>query len=151
MTNYLTKEGLEELKNELEKLKKEDRVEIAERLKRAKEFGDLSENSEYIDAKDAQAKLETRIFELEEMLRNISLIKKNRNKDFVSIGSTIEVQKNGKAARYTIMGSEEADPEANKISNESPLGRAFIGKRVGEVVKVEIPSGKAEYKIMKIE
>jgi len=151
MQYHLTKEGLEKLKKELDYLKKEGRIEIAERLKRAKEYGDLSENSEYIDAKEAQDKLESRIFELEKIIRNAVLIKKSSQKNIVNIGSTIEVQKGLKTFRYTIVGSHEANPEANLISNESPLGKAFLGKKVGDVVEIETPSGKAKYKIVKIE
>ncbi|MBI2514989.1 transcription elongation factor GreA [Candidatus Wolfebacteria bacterium] len=149
--SYLTKEGLEELKTDLEKLKKEARADIAERLRRAKEYGDLSENSEYIDAKDAQAKVESRIFELEEMIRTAILIKKEKSKEVVSVGSTLEVKKDGKTLKYTIVGSEEANPAVNLISNESPLGRAFIGKRTGDTIEVDTPGGKVKYKITKIE
>jgi len=151
MQHHLTKEGLEKLRKEIEYLKKEGRREIAERLKRAKEYGDLSENSEYTDAKDAQSKLESRIFELEEIIRSAVLIKKNFRKDTVNIGSTVEAQKGIKTFRYTIVGSREARPEANLISNESPLGEAFLDKKVGDTVEIETPSGKAKYKITKIE
>jgi transcription elongation factor GreA len=151
MKYYVTKEALDEMQQELEHLKKDARAEIAERLRRAKEYGDLSENSEYIDAKDAQAKLEAKIFELEEAVRNAVVIKKNRNKETVRIGSTIEVQKNSKVIKYTIVGSEEANPGENLISNESPLGKAFLGKKVGEAVEIETPNGKIRYKILKIE
>ncbi len=148
---YLTKEGFKGLETELEQLKKDARVEIAERLKRAKEYGDLSENSEYADAKEAQSKLESRIFELEEIIRNAVLIKKNNQKNMVGIGSTIEAQKGLKTFKYTIVGSQEAKPEANLISNESPLGRAFLGKKIGDIIEINTPSGKAKYKIIKIE
>jgi transcription elongation factor GreA len=151
MQYHLTKEGLEKLKKELEYLKKEGRIEIAERLKRAKEYGDLSENAEYSEAKDEQAKLETRIFELEKIIRNAVIIRKSSQKDIVNIGSTIEVQKGVKKFKYTIVGSHEANPEANLISNESPLGKAFLGKKIGDEVEVETPSGKTKYKILKIE
>ena len=151
MKQYLTKERLEELKSELQKLKKEGRAEVAERLKKAKEYGDLSENSEYADAKDEQARIESNIFKLENMIRNAALIKKSSDKDSVDIGSTIEISKKGKNFKYTIVGSNEARPEANLISNESPLGEAFLGKKTGDVVKIETPSGKTEYKIVKIE
>lgn len=151
MTHYLSKESLEELKKELESLKKDGRMEIAERLKRAKEYGDLSENSEYTDAKDAQSKLESRIFELEEIIRSAVLIKKNSRKDMVGIGSTVEAQKGIKTFKYTIVGSREARPEANLISNESPLGQAFLGRKAGDVVEIETPNGKTKYKITKIE
>jgi transcription elongation factor GreA len=151
MTQYLSKERLEELKKEVEKLKKEGRIEIAEQLKRAREYGDLSENSEYSDAKEEQSKLESRIFGLEEIIRNAVIIKKSGPKEKVGIGSTIEVKKNGKVFQYTIVGSREANPETNLISNESPLGSAFLDKKAGETVKIETPSGKSEYKIVKID
>lgn len=151
MKYYLTRERLDELKTELERLKKEVRIEVSERLKRAKEFGDLSENAEYTDAKDEQARVESRIFELDNMLRNATIIKKTNGKEIVQIGSTVEVKKKDKICRYTIIGSNEARPEANLISNESPLGRAFLEKKVGDVVEVNTPNGKTEYKIMKIE
>ena len=151
MKQYLTKERLEELKSELQKLKKEGRAEVAERLKKAKEYGDLSENSEYADAKDEQARIESNIFKLENMIRNAALIKKSSDKDSVDIGSTIEISKKGKNFKYTIVGSNEARPEANLISNESPLGEAFLGKKTGDIVKIETPNGKTEYKIVKIE
>lgn len=150
MKNYLSKERLEELKAKLEFLKKDARREIAERLKRAKEYGDLSENSEYIDAKDAQAKLEGEIMELEETLRSAVVIRKDKN-GRVSIGSTVEAEKDGKKFRYTIVGREEADPAKSMISNESPLGRSFLGKEAGDVVEIIAPNGKAKYKITKIE
>ena len=151
MKYYLTTERLRELEAELERLKKDARADIADRLRRAKEYGDLSENSEYIDAKEAQAKLESEIFELEETIRNAVIIKKTKGKAQVEIGSTIEAHKNGKTHKFTIIGSEEANPEANLISNESPLGRAFLGKKPGEAVEVETPGGKTKYKIVKIE
>ncbi|MCX6703059.1 MAG: transcription elongation factor GreA [Candidatus Wolfebacteria bacterium] len=135
----------------MDKLKKEARVDIADRLKRAKEYGDLSENSEYIDAKDSQAKLETRIFELEEMIRNAVLIRKSKSKDVVAIGSTVKVQKNGKNTKYTIVGSEESNPVMNLISNESPLGKAFLTKKVGDAFEVQVPSGKIKYKVLSID
>ena len=150
MIHYLTKESLEELKKELEFLKKDGRMEVAERLKRAKEYGDLSENSEYSDAKEAQAKLESRIFELEELVRNAILIRKSLHKNIVSIGSTVKAQKGIKTFTYTIVGSREAKPEANLISNESPLGRAFLGKKVGDSVEIITPTGKTKYKIIEI-
>jgi len=149
--NYLSKDKYEELKIELERLKKEVRKEVAERLKRAKEYGDLSENAEYSEAKEEQARVESRIFELKDVLRNASIIKKTGGKNIVQIGSTIEVKKGSRELKYTIVGSNEAKPEANLISNESPLGKAFLGKKKGDVVGIETPGGKVEYKIMKIE
>lgn len=151
MKQYLTKERLEELKSELQKLKKEGRAEVAERLKKAKEYGDLSENSEYADAKEEQGRIESNIFKLENMIRDAILIKKSGTKGIVDIGSTIEVLKKGEKFKYTIVGSNEAKPEANLISNESPLGEAFLEKKIGDVVSIKTPSGKIEYKIIKIE
>lgn len=150
MQYHLTKERFEELKIELERLKKEVRAEIRERLRRAKEYGDLSENAEYSEAKDEQAKVEGRIFELENILKNVSIIKKTNGKDSVRIGSTVEVKRGGKVFKYTIVGSNEAKPEANLISNESPLGSAFLNKKVGDVVEINVPGGKAKYEIVKI-
>ncbi len=151
MKYYLTQDRLKELKTELERLKKEARLEIAEKLKRAKEFGDLSENSEYSDAKDAQAKVETRIFELEDILRNAAIIKKIAGNETIHIGSTIEIRRDGKNFMYTIVGSQEAKPEENLVSNESPLGKAFLGKKVGDVVEVQTPGGSVKCKIVKAE
>lgn len=152
MEYYLTKERLEELKAELARLKKDARGEIAERLKRAKEYGDLSENSEYSEAKESQAKLEAKIFELEEMVRNAVVIKKSVKSGSVGVGSTVTVRKNGDDLKYTIVGSNEARPEANLISNESPLGKSFLGKKEGEEFEIKLLNGKtAKYKVLKIE
>lgn len=151
MQHHLTEERHREIKDELERLKKDARQEIAERLKRAKEYGDLSENSEYIEAKEAQSKLEARIFEIEEIVRNAVIIKKPTGKDVIAIGSTFEARKDGKIFRYTIVGSHEAKPEANLISNESPLGKAFLNRKAGDSVEAQTPKGKVVYKITKIE
>lgn len=150
MEYYFTREGLRKLTEELESLKKEARQEVAEQLKRAKEYGDLSENAEYAEAKEAKSKLESRISELEEIIRNAVLIRKSSG-DKINVGSKITVQKDKKIFEYTIVGSQEANPESNLISNESPLGKAFLSKRIGDVVEVETPGGKVKYKIMKIE
>lgn len=151
MKFYLTKERYEELRSELEHLKKDGRAEIAERLKRAKEFGDLSENSEYAEAKEAQSRVESRIVELENILRNSSIIKKSTGKKIVDLGATIVVEKENKEFKYTIVGSNEANPEKNMISNESPLGQSFVGKKAGDSVDVETPRGKIKYRIVAIE
>ncbi len=150
---YLTKERAEELKQELETLKSQKRLEVADRLKQAKEFGDLSENSEYSEAREEQSRVETRISELEDILKKVVLIKneKSAGTDSVFIGSTVTVRKNGQAYTYRIVGSNEAKPEEGKISNESPLGHAFLDKKVGESVVVKTPGGQADYQIMKIE
>ena len=148
---YLTKEKYEELKNELEYLQKEGRIEIADRLKKAKEYGDLSENAEYSEAKESQSQMEQRIIELENILRNSVIIKKTVGRKSIDLGSTIKVEKNGKAIEYTIVGSNEANPDQNMISNESPLGKMFMGKKPGDVVAVQTPKGKTKYKILEIE
>ncbi len=151
MTYYLTPERLEELKKELEVLKSERRADVSERLRRAKEFGDLSENSEYTEAREEQSAVETRIAELEDMMKNASIIKKGAGGGEVHIGSTVTVEKDGAERTYTIVGSDESKPEENKISNESPLGAAFLGKKVGESIGVTTPNGEATYKITRIE
>lgn len=153
MPHYLTKKRLQELKEELVRLKKKDWFEVTERLKKAKEYGDLSENSEYAEAREAQSKLRSRIIELEEMVRNASLIKEEaqRKGGEVDIGSTTILQRGEQTIKYTIVGSQEARPDANLISNESPLGKVLLGKKAGETVEVNAPCGKTHYKILKIE
>jgi len=151
MEFYVTKERLEELKEELEGEKKEGRNDIADRLKRAKEFGDLSENAEYSEAKEAQTKLESHIVELENIIRNAVIIKKSRGKKTIEMGATIKVERDKKVFEYTIVGSNEANPGKRLISNESPLGSAFIGKKEGDLVEVETPKGLVKYKILEIE
>jgi len=148
---YLTKVRLDELTEELNELKTKKRLEVSERLKRAKEFGDLSENSEYSEAKEEQVQVEARIFELEEIVKNASIIKKSSDKGEVSIGSTVHAERDGKEVNYQIVGSNEAKPEEGRISNESPLGKAFLGKKVGDIAEVTAPGGETTYKIMGIE
>jgi transcription elongation factor GreA len=149
--SYLTKARLDELEQELTELKTKKRIEVAERLKRAKEFGDLSENSEYSEAKEEQAQVESRIFELDEILQNAAIIKKSSDKGEVTIGATVLTSKDGKEVRYQIVGSNEAKPEEGRISNESPIGQALLGKKVGDMAEVQTPGGKAAYKIVGIE
>lgn len=151
MDYYLTQERLDELRAELNELKTSKRAEVADRLKRAKELGDLSENSEYIEAREEQAHTEARVYEVEEMIKNASVIKHPTSKDKVQMGSIIEVSRNDKTMKFTIVGSNEARPEAGLISNESPLGKAFFGKKAGEEVKVKTPAGEMMYKILSIE
>jgi len=148
---YLSKERLEELKAELEQLLHEGRREVADRLKRAKEYGDLSENSEYSEAKDEQASVERRILELEDTIKNAVIIKKTNGSDTVVVGSTVVVKDKKNIYTYQIVGSNEAMPEEGKISNESPLGSAFLGHAVGDEVKVGTPKGDTYYTISKIE
>lgn len=150
MAEYISPEGLEKLKKELEELKTTKRREIAERLEAAKALGDLSENAEYQEAKEAQSLNEAQIAELEEKLRNIVVIKKPTSSYFVQVGSTIEVDSAHGRETFTIVGSEEADPVQGKISNESPLGRAFLGKKAGDTAEVKTPAGVTAYRVRKI-
>ncbi len=149
---YLTKERLEEFKHELESLKNEKRNEVAQRLKQAKEYGDLSENSEYAEAREEQANVENRIFELEDLLKNAVTIEKPSNHaDTVQVGSTVTIKKGGKVSTYTIVGMYEAKPEEGRISDDSPLGKAFMHRKAGEVIDVATPAGTAKYEITKVE
>lgn len=148
---YLTKDGIEKLKLELEDLIKNKRIEIAARLKEAKEYGDLSENVQYDDAKDQQAFIEGRIAELEHILRYAKEIKSPKKSDNVTLGSTVHLEIEGGKHRYTIVGSTEANPDEGKISNESPIGRALLGRKHGDEVEIEVPSGTMVYKIVGIE
>jgi len=147
---YLTQERLDELKAELDELKNKKRNEVAQRLKTAKEYGDLSENSEYVEAREEQAAVEGRIFELEELLKEAVTIKTGEGGDTVGVGSVVSVRKGDKELTYTIVGSYEAKPEEGRISDESPLGKAFLGHKQGEKVTVSTPGGAAEYEIVKV-
>ena len=151
----LTPQGLEELKAKIEHLSGARRREVAERIKEAREFGDISENSEYDDAKNEQAMLEKQIADLEEKLRSATVIdEKAVSTDAVSVGTTVHVkdQKTDKSVKYLIVGSSEANPTENKLSNESPVGKALIGRKRGDVVSVPVPRGPArKLKITKID
>ena len=147
---YLSPEGIETLKKELQELKTKKRQEIARRLQEAKDLGDLSENAEYFKAKEAQWLNENRIAELEELLKNAVVIKTPSAEGVVRIGSTIETKSNSNMEVFNIVGSAEAKPQEGKISNESPLGRAFLGKRAGDEVDIKTPGGIVKYKIIKI-
>jgi transcription elongation factor GreA len=151
----LTPEGLEELKSRIEHLRGTRRREVAQRIKEAREFGDIAENSEYDDAKNEQAMLEKQIADLEERLRNARVIDEGSvDTDVVSVGATVHVkdQKTEKSTKFRIVGSAEADPSGNKLSNESPVGKALLGHRRGETVTVAVPRGPArKLKITKIE
>ena len=149
----LTPEGLKKLEEELEHLKSVKRREVADRIKLAISYGDISENSEYEDAKNEQAFIEGRILTLEKMLRNARIIQEDEvNTDIVSIGSTVLLKdlEFDEEVSYTIVGSAEADPASNKISNESPVGRSLLGKAVGSVVDVAVPAGTIQFKILSI-
>lgn len=149
----LTPEGLRRLEDELEHLKTVRRKEVAGRIKQSKEFGDLMENSEYEDAKNDQAFVEGRILQLEHMLRNAKVIDNHGvPPDLVAVGSTVRVKDltTGEDITFMIVGSAEADPDQDKISNESPVGRALLGKRKGDVVQVTVPAGKLRYSVLQI-
>jgi transcription elongation factor GreA len=148
-SQYISPGRLEELKDELNELKTVKRIEIAERLKTAKDYGDLSENAEYSEARDEQAKVEARIAELQEVVKN-AVTTRDGCGDTVSAGCAVTVKKNGDTLKYFIVGTYEANPDERKISDESPLGKAFVGKKVGDVVTVTIPSGSVTYEIVHI-
>ncbi|MDR3270677.1 MAG: transcription elongation factor GreA [Peptococcaceae bacterium] len=148
----LTLEGLKKLEDELELFKTQRRREVAGRIKQAIEFGDISENSEYEDAKNEQAFIEGRIITLEKMLRNARVIDDNESTDTVTLGSTILLKDidYDEEEEYTIVGSAEADPATNKISNESPVGKACLGMQKGDTVEVNVPAGLLRYTILDI-
>lgn len=148
----MTLEGKEKLEQELEELKTVKRKEIVERIKIARSFGDLSENSEYESAKDEQAFVEGRITTLENMIRFAQIIDSNAAKDEVSLGHTVRFIElpDGEEEEYTIVGSAEADPFSGKISNDSPIAKALIGKKLNEVVTINTPGGNMEVRIEKI-
>lgn len=150
---FLTAEGLEKLENELDSLKSVKRKEVAERIKQALAFGDISENSEYDQAKNEQAQLEERIVKLENILRNAKLIDEEEiTTDVVGVGSRVVVAdlEYDDEMEYIIVGSAEADPYNGKISNESPVGSALLGRKSGEEVDVQVPDGIIKYKILSI-
>lgn len=150
--HYISQAGLDKLKEEYEYRKNTLRKEISEAIGVAKEQGDLSENFEYQDAKERQGDNEVRIANLETMIRNAVIVESQSGGTSVSLGTTFQVQlDDGSEKTFEMVGSTEADPLSGKISNESPLGNAFLGKEVGEAVEVEVPSGKKQYKIISIE
>ncbi len=149
----LTAEGLKKIEQKLDHLKSVRRREVAERIKQAIEFGDISENSEYEDAKNEQAFIEGEILTLEKMLRKAKLIDEDEiSADVVTIGSTVVLKdlEFGDILEYTIVGSAEADPTESRISNESPVGEAILGRKVGSVVEVNVPAGTLKYEIVDI-
>jgi transcription elongation factor GreA len=151
----ITPEGLEKLKDEIEHLTTTKRREVAERIKEAREFGDIAENAEYDDAKNEQALLEQRIAQLEERLRRSTVIdEKSIGTDEVAFGSIVHVkdQKTGNSQKFQIVGSTEANPLEHRLSNESPIGKALVGRKRNDVVTVEVPRGpRKKLKITKIE
>lgn len=149
----LTLDGLAKLESELEHLKTVRRREVAERIRQALEFGDISENSEYEDAKNEQGFIEGRIISIEKMLRNAKVIDEHEeHSGVVTVGSTVKLVEvnGGDEVEYTIVGSTEADPLKYRISNESPVGRALVGQKIGSVVDVVVPMGTIQYKVIGI-
>ncbi len=149
----LTKEGYQKLRNEIEYLSTERRREVAERIKHAREFGDITENAEYDDAKNEQAMLEARIAKLEERLAGARVIEKREiSKDVVSVGAVVRLRDVDakQTVEYHIVGSAEANPAEQKLSNESPVGKAIMGHKKGETVEVATPRGSLKYKILEI-
>ena len=149
----LTAEGYEKLKQEIDLLRGDKRREVAERIRVAREFGDIAENAEYDDAKNEQAMLEHKIAQLEERLLSARVIsKKEISKDAVSVGSKVRLRdvEAGKTFEYHIVGSAEANPAENKLSNESPVGKAIMGRKKGEIVEVAAPRGALKFKILEI-
>jgi transcription elongation factor GreA len=147
-TFHLTKEGVAELEKELETLVA-NRADIADRIKTAREFGDLAENAEYQTARNDQDKNESRISEIQHILQNVDIIKKPRGDSKVQLGSTVKL-KNGRTMEFQVVGTVEADPLNGKISDESPIGQALLGKAVGEHVEIKTPAETAKYKIVEI-
>lgn len=148
----LTEEGLKKLEEKLDHLKTVRRGEIAERIKQAIEFGDISENSEYEDAKNEQAFIEGEIMTLEKMLRNSQIIEDGLGNETVHLGNTVIIKdlEFNEDLEYTLVGSAEADPTEFKISNESPVGQAILGQKVGSTIEVHVPAGVLQYKIIEI-
>ncbi len=155
MVEYMSPEGLEKLKKELDYLKNTKRKEIVESLQKAIDFGDLSENAEYLEAKETQSFVEGRILELEALLKEAVIVSKKRQGDSAQIGSTVLVSldspQKGDKEKFEIVGAEEANPLEGKISADSPFGKAVLSKRKGNIIQVETPRGKVYYKILEIE
>ncbi len=149
-TTYISKDGLEKLRAELDEMVSVRRPEIAQRIHDAKEHGDLSENAEYEDAKNEQAFVEGRIQTLESMIKSASLIDEHTSTDHVQIGSTVKVDGDDGVETFSIVGSAEAKPADGRISNESPVGRALLGRKKGDKVVVSVPAGDFSYKILEI-
>jgi len=148
---YLTKQGLRELKKEYKELIEVKRPQFVVRISHAREMGDLAENSDYQDARDKLRFLDDRIAELQKVLSKAVVVEKEKNPQKIGLGCRVSVRTNGKKQVFILVSELEADPTSQKISYQSPLGRAFMGKKVGEKVEVATPSGKAVYKVEKIE
>ena len=147
---YVSPEFLTKLQAELKDLKTVKRRELANRIETAKSLGDLSENAEYHEAKDALGFVEGRILEIEDLLKNAVIVEREAGASNVRVGTTVTVSVNGKEKEFTIVGSNEADPLAGKISNESPIGQSLLGAKAGDHVEVETPSGATVYEVLRI-
>ena len=147
---YISRDGLEKLRRELDEMVSVRRPEIAQRIHDAKEHGDLTENAEYEDAKNEQAFVEGRIQTLEALIKNATIIDEHHTNDHVQIGSTVKVKGPDGSVSFTIVGSTEARPTEGRISNESPVGRALLGRRKGETISVQVPAGDIAYTIVAI-
>lgn len=148
---YLSQEKFDELTEELQRRKTTTRREIASQLEHAKQLGDLSENFEYHDAKDRQAENEKRIMELDGLLKTAAIVEASSGGDEIAVGVTFVAEKDGKEITFQIVGSNEANPLDGRISNESPIGSAFLGKRASDVVTVDTPSGAVQYTVKRIQ
>lgn len=151
VVQYLSAEKLHKLQEELKKLKDEKIPLIAKRIDDARQMGDLSENAEYHAAREEMAWAQTRVQELDYILQNVEIISEDIHGNVIQIGSSFTVEVNDKKKDYTIVGAQEADPLQGKISNESPIGQAFLGKKKGDKVEVKIPAGVQSYKILKVQ
>ena len=150
-SSYLTREGFEKLQDELDYLRTEKRIEVADRLRNALEDGELIENAELEAAKNEQSFVEGRIKELEMLLSNAKIIEENHHSDFIQVGSKVKVKEEGyDPEEYVIVGGAEADPRLGRISNESPLGQALLNKKAGDKVKVKAPGGEFEIEILSV-
>lgn len=150
MPTYLSKQGLEDLKAEFTKRSTQIRKEIAEKISAAKELGDLSENFEYHEAKEQQGLNEARILQVADMIRDAVIVEESTGGTTLGLGTTFDVEVNGNKKTYSLVGSNESDPLLGKISNESPIGLAFMGHEVGDVIEIQTPGGAMTYKIISI-
>lgn len=147
----LTTEGLEKLNKELKDLIENKRKEVIERIREAAAHGDLSENADYAQAREEQSFIEGRIAEIEDIIKNAEIISQTSHGNIVNVGTTVNVKVNDVEKKYTIVGSNEANPKEGKISNESTVGKALLGRKAGEKIKVQTPAGEIEYHIVNIE
>jgi len=147
---FITPEGLEKLKQELNELRTVRRPELIQRIQDAKELGDLSENADYQSAKDEQGFIEGKIMELEDLVKNAVIVKRAKSNGKVGIGSEVKITSGSMEFQYTITGSNESDPLSGKISNESPLGQAIMDRSVGDEFSIRTPNGEMRYKILEV-